>query len=625
MDIDTTLNMKRLILNTRSGLWLLGLLLVLASCSKERPTDNTDIITGSPVEMRLQINTPSDSYAADPESDINRLRMVIFGSFGSPDAGRLILNKYYASAPEGNNLRELITSGKRDIYIIVNEPLSGGGTELDNYKNIATVSDVHSLSLIYQGANSVEIYSPKEIPMFKRQINQLIKPDSPNEISGEVERTMAKVTMKLNVLNSHFPTGKQVVIDNIIIRNLPEKSYLIAQNYTSALVTSEKQTARSTTPQAGYDVSLNNTFYVPEYIFNNPESGAYIEITGHINGEATKIGKWKVRLGDAMDDAKQYGDRYVITRNRHYTFVGDVQGYGEMDQELDVKVMVVQWNTVDQNENVGQYIYFDKVTNAGVTVAESGYNLHDEGTTTLKVSCITNIGGWHTVTRDVNGTIVHTGNPTSSVSTTTTQTVDITIPRIGELTYLQSYTVGIYHTTIAPESAGPVKSLDFTQFGGFIPNSVLTAAGWPADKLPAHGLHIAKKGVKIPPDGKSVGSDLPMPWKINQTTNTPGTAIGLGMGVSSTAAMYGPTHPAAQYCRDMGSGWFLPSFEEVKLIYYNQSTCGPSYMLGTETVYWSSSQISTNQAYAWRIMVNSGVVNQRTKIDELLIRCAKLI
>lgn len=608
--------MKKIILN-RSGFWLLCLTLLLVSCSKEQLTDDSDGTTSKLVELRLQVDAPMGGYISDNENSINHLRMVVFGSIGSPDAGKLILNKYYATAPQGNMLKEVITSGKRDIYIIVNEPLSGGGEQLDSYATIVTVSDVRNLSLVYQGAGSVGVYTPDEIPMFIEHSNQLIRHDVQNEIGGAVERTMAKVTLKLNVKNSNFPTGKQVVIDHIIIRNLPERSYLIARNYADALVASEKQNVAIVTPAAGYNFSSNNIFYVPEYLFNNPEKGAFIEITGHVNGEPTKIAKWNVKLGDAMDDAGLYGDRYHITRNRHYIFTGDVKSYGLMD--FEVKVTVLPWNTVNQNEDVGlYYITYNKVTDATDGVIADGSNVDDMGTT-LKVVCNTNIGGWYTVTRDMNNKIVHKSSSTASVSSATLQTVNITIPKLAELTYGQNYTISVYHQTLAQESIGPVKSLNFVQKGGFIPNSILIAANWPADKLPPTGLQLAKRGKNVLPSGIAEKEDMFMSWKQTNTA-TPGTAPELGMGVSSTAAMAGVEHLAAQYCRDMGKGWFLPSIKELELIHKNKNALGSSYGF-VPYEYWSATEFSPINS--WYVNFFYGYTKNTYKGSNCRVRCVR--
>lgn len=613
------LNMRKKII-TRSGFWLSCLTLLFMSCSQEQLTDDQGGAFGTPVEVRLQINTPQGSYSSDNENAINRLRLVVFSSLGSPDAGKLILNKYYATAPVGNSLREIIISGKRDIYIIVNEPLSGGGAELDSYKNIATAADIRNLSLVYQGAGSVGVYTPTEIPMFIKHTNQLIKPDMPNDIDGRVERTMAKVTMKLNVKNSNFPTGKHVVIDNMQIKNLPEKSYLIAQIYTDALVASEKQNVSVVATESGYDFSSNNTFYVPEYIFNNPDMGAYIEITGHLNDEPNKERSWTVNLGDAMDDAGRYGNQYHITRNRHYAFTGNVKGNGHTN-DLSVKVNVLPWNTVTMDDATGRYVTFDKVTDdGGITIAD-GSDL-DIQATAFKVVCNTSIGGWYVVTRDMNHAVVHKSMSTESVSAATSQTVRVTIPPFAGP--IQIYTVNIYHPTIAPESEAPVKSISFAQTddNSVILNSVLLNAGWDPNKLPLNGLQVAKRGNLLPSE-IALTDDPKMQWStVKEKTGITSKALGTGKNNYALLQALGRDYPVSQACKNLGAGWYLSSISELAIFASNKNRLGDSYSFIND-FYWSS--MEDNAEYSWSLKFSSNLSAAYIKANTCRVRCIREI
>lgn len=614
------MNMKRIILNSFEGL-LSCFLLLLAGCSPQAELTDSDILVGEPVEMRLQINAPLGSYAADRENVINRLRMVVFGSMSSPDAGKLILNKYYAQASAGDNLVEIITSGKRDIYLIVNEPLSGSGSVLDTYKNITTVADMRNLALTYRGAGSVEIYTPDEIPMFIKHIDQPIRVNSRNVISGAVERTMAKVTVKLNVKNSNFPTGKQAVVENLIIRNLPEKSYLIAQHYTHALVASEKQSVMATTPARGYNFSSTNTFYVPEYILNHPNGGAYIEITGYVAGDPYRKSKWIVKLGDAMDDAKAYGDRYDITRNRHYTFTGDVKSYGQMN-DLAVKVSVLPWTTVDQDEGVGAFVGFTKAVRGNgkiltedQTIIGSG-NIYGEGDT-VKFYCNTNVGGWYTVTRDKDKKMINRSTPTPQVTTSTEQYVTVVIPDVGT-TLAQAYTVDFYHPTFATETTGSLRTFHFTQIDGFIPNSLLEAEGWAAPATGRkQGLEIAKRG-NVARSEAAMAVDKRMSWgPSGVVTNVTPKDFGFGKSNTEYLQTLGSQY-AAYLCKELGPEWYLPSEREIHFISLSSIRYfGPSYTIGWE--YWASVSATRDHASC----TGYGGVTLRRKSDSIFVRCVR--
>ncbi|MEG2756252.1 MAG: hypothetical protein RR931_06550, partial [Mucinivorans sp.] len=50
---------------------------------------------GEPTSMLFHVEAPLSSYAPDFEQELARVRLVIFGSPTSPDAGKLLLNRYY--------------------------------------------------------------------------------------------------------------------------------------------------------------------------------------------------------------------------------------------------------------------------------------------------------------------------------------------------------------------------------------------------------------------------------------------------------------------------------------------------------------------------------------------------
>jgi hypothetical protein len=98
------------------------------------------------------------------------------------------------------------------------------------------------------------------------------------------------------------------------------------------------------------------------------------------------------------------------------------------------------------------------------------------------------------------------------------------------------------------------------------------------------GLH----GLEAAPSNWKPGSlDPQAKWKVDDTT-TSGTGTAFGTGAANTAALAGSAHPAAELCRDYSGGgrtdWYLPSKDELNLLYVNRS------ILGTyEQLYWSSS------------------------------------
>lgn len=77
-------------------------------------------------------------------------------------------------------------------------------------------------------------------------------------------------------------------------------------------------------------------------------------------------------------------------------------------------------------------------------------------------------------------------------------------------------------------------------------------------------------------------------WKTSDTT-TGGTSTTISTGEANTTAMAGTAHPAAERARNATYGgyddWFLPSKDELNLVYIQRSVIG-----GFASDYWSSSE-----------------------------------
>jgi hypothetical protein len=92
-------------------------------------------------------------------------------------------------------------------------------------------------------------------------------------------------------------------------------------------------------------------------------------------------------------------------------------------------------------------------------------------------------------------------------------------------------------------------------------------------------------------------------WKTS-TTLTSGTATGIGTGAANTRAMAGAEHPAAQAARNARYGgysdWFLPSQDELNLMYQRKANIGGFAF----DDYWSSSD--NNSYNAWTQYFGNG-------------------
>ncbi len=123
-------------------------------------------------------------------------------------------------------------------------------------------------------------------------------------------------------------------------------------------------------------------------------------------------------------------------------------------------------------------------------------------------------------------------------------------------------------------------------------------------------------GLEVSPNDQSLNAN----WK-NSATITGGTATGVGTGSANTAAMAGVLHPAAELCRQYHGGgkldWYLPSKDELNLMYVNLKALNPNvsgFGAGfAVALYWSSSEYSA--AVAWTQNLYSGT--QFSNLDKI--------
>ena len=113
-----------------------------------------------------------------------------------------------------------------------------------------------------------------------------------------------------------------------------------------------------------------------------------------------------------------------------------------------------------------------------------------------------------------------------------------------------------------------------------------------------------------------------MPW---QTIGTLVNANRTEDGAYNTNLMTGSA--AATYIATLGTGWYLPSLDELGLLYYNRYSAQKGLRLGGNTLlqsnslqawYWSSSEYDAT--YAFRFSFLDGIADQNTKTTSCYVR-----
>jgi hypothetical protein len=117
----------------------------------------------------------------------------------------------------------------------------------------------------------------------------------------------------------------------------------------------------------------------------------------------------------------------------------------------------------------------------------------------------------------------------------------------------------------------------------------------------------------------------PLAW---QTTGTLVNANRTEDGAYNTALMTGS--PVAAYIATLGTGWYLPSVDELGLLFYNRYSAQKGLRLGGNTLlqwnsltawYWSSSEYDAS--YAFRYSFLDGIADQNIKTTACYVRAVR--
>lgn len=117
----------------------------------------------------------------------------------------------------------------------------------------------------------------------------------------------------------------------------------------------------------------------------------------------------------------------------------------------------------------------------------------------------------------------------------------------------------------------------------------------------------------------------PLAW---QTTGTLVNANRTEDGAYNTALMTGS--PVAAYITTLGTGWYLPSVDELGLLFYNRYSAQKGLRLGGNTLlqwnsltawYWSSSEYDAS--YAFRYSFLEGIADQNIKTTACYVRAVR--
>lgn len=150
-----------------------------------------------------------------------------------------------------------------------------------------------------------------------------------------------------------------------------------------------------------------------------------------------------------------------------------------------------------------------------------------------------------------------------------------------------------------------------------VPSGTLVAGQFYAGGIIVHLLTVSGvvHGYVVSEDDISTSA----PWTPGSFDATSATGIAIGTGAANTAkiiATFGDGVYAAKLCADYRGGgytdWFLPASQELQLLGIRKALIGNIF----ETVYWSSSEISTNIINANYVFFGAGTSTSVTNFNK---------
>ncbi|GAB6395325.1 MAG: hypothetical protein MdMp024_1637 [Bacteroidales bacterium] len=330
--------------------WIYLSMICLASCISGE-LDNETPSTGRYTSLQIPLLRGS---AAD-EDRIDNARIVVCRTTGAHD----VLVNEYRTAPN-IAFDVIVPVGYVDLYLIANE---------QPYWDLNQTASSGQLKQVMQRyAAYPKVDAQHSIPMFGKYENLYIDSDGSTSINGlpvnlhpaaqgTVERIFSKVTLNLQCEFAKLKNnGDPIEVKSVSVKSLPAGSYLSPARYLG-------------TPPAGFfdganapasDYVYTNTgfsgsssFYIPEYIVNDPDLYSYLSVTVNLKDDPAADREYKVVIGDGVkapghDNDYMLGDKKTVTdlnisRNTHYTFHAEITSFdisGEYEVELHSEVRV---------------------------------------------------------------------------------------------------------------------------------------------------------------------------------------------------------------------------------------------------------------------------------------------
>lgn len=660
----------------KTGVWqgtlsttiLLLTVVAFSSCTKEPIEQSLPGVN----RMQVQVTFPKSkatkaitegtATGTDDENRLDRVTILVFSGDGSQL--ETVLSENVTSSnpslpttqPKWATDQTLIVSGvispdsPKKIYVLANWRKID--FDLATYTEAMLKDEITTITAVSRingsAAYPILMSGNKEIPNLT-SLSYKVTVDMERQVS----KLKALITVPIDVQNYSHQIEWQTELMKITVANVPNKSYVVGRKASPAGITMlnsdpmDMDTKPNPSDQqvpATKDLEWGKSVYITE----NPITGTtqtskdastYIIVQLPYKNRNTGViehdNYYKVYINDTRDATSPY----KVLRNTIYTLNIRILGQGVpinnliSDVNIDDQVTVNSWE-IGEMGDVGDVVQTNDYFNIDRT------QLLLMSVTELQSTISTNMLNWKLVKQ--GGTTIF------SIAEGKTQPMVIDQITYTLLGNASSATIGVRKAAFVGDF--PTQNMFFLaknikipfvvaykhyDRGSFIPNSVLRQDftvegilynGWPAGKLPLNGLQVAKRG-NVLPSGNLLAEDPEIKWSGVRENSGVTTLRPLSSGKGNYAQLNtldATNYPIGQSCNHLGPEWYVPSIDELMLIYHNKDTFDADYALPLNS-YWSTTEDNARDSWYMNFAPGSWGVGTSDKTAKYRVRCVREI
>ena len=318
------------------------LLYLITACTNgiDEPSAGSSQEEGKEVPVNI---TPK--LVVGDENEVSQLRVIIFGTRTSnPYGSRVLISNQLVDINEDYITTTYI--GYNDIYVIGNEPV--------DFSNVKRPEDLKNIQM-----NTESSLNASKFVFFKKLLNVNVRSKNEIYLEGEsvpvskleikLQRVIAKLSVNFDlsteINEGENPTGEYVNFESMELLRIPKHSYLIPETYKKdeGFLDNRVFLLKNSSTEQNHFTWSSGEIYLPEYILENDDYKVELRIKGTSKG-TTHI--YTLPIGDAMNAVDSHSTDWNITRNRHYRLtIKAITGYGE--ESLEVKTSVAGWSEIN--------------------------------------------------------------------------------------------------------------------------------------------------------------------------------------------------------------------------------------------------------------------------------------